>query len=163
MQHLTLLLLTIVLLAIVIQDIKYRAIHFMLPVLLCIVAVIRFFMFENNPKELIGTVVFLGLVLIGLFVYISVKEKKILNPVDTFIGMGDLVFFIAIMPLFFSTAYILFFCSGMLFSVFCHVLFTKNKAAHVPLAGYLSVYLILVFIADFCIEKELFYTHNILI
>jgi len=102
------------------------------------------------------------LVLLGLFLYASVKSKRIINPIDSSIGLGDIVFFVAIIPLFFSTTYIFFFSTGMLFSIICHLLFTKNKEAHVPLAGYLSIYLILFFIVDFCIGKELFYTHNII-
>jgi len=150
------------LLAVVFQDLKHRAIHVVLPILLCIGAIARFLILEHAISELLFTGVFLVLVLLGLFIYTSVKSKRIINPIDSSIGLGDIVFFIAIIPLFFSTTYILFFSTGMLFTIACHVLFTKNKEAHVPLAGYLSIYLILLLIVDFCIDKELFYTHNII-
>ncbi|NQY30188.1 MAG: hypothetical protein HRT69_12050 [Flavobacteriaceae bacterium] len=150
------------LIAVVFQDLKYRAIHVILPIILVVVAIARFLVLDHPVYELFFTVLFLALVLLGLFVYTSIKSKRIINPVDSSIGLGDIVFFIAVVPLFFSTTYILFFSTGMLFSIICHMLFTKNKEAHVPLAGYLSIYLILLFIVDFCIDKELFYTHNII-
>lgn len=150
------------LLAVVFQDLKYRAIHVVLPVLLCVAATARFLILEHSIFELLFTVAFLGLVMLGLFLYTAIKLKKISNPINSSIGLGDIIFFIAVIPLFFSTTYILFFSTGMLFSVICHLLFTKNKEAHVPLAGYLSVYLILLTIVNFFIDKELFYTHNII-
>jgi len=150
------------LLAVVFQDLKHRAIHVVLPILLCIGAITRFLILEYAISELLFTVVFLVLVLLGLFIYTSIKSKRIINPVDSSIGLGDIVFFIAVIPLFFSTTYILFFSTGMLFSIVCHLLFTKNKAAHVPLAGYLSIYLILLSMVNFFTDKELFYTHNII-
>jgi len=152
----------LILLVVVFQDLKYRAIHVILPILLFIAAIARFLLLKHHIYQLVSTVVFLGLVLLGLFLYTSVKSKKISNPIDSSIGLGDIVFFIAIIPLFFSTTYILFFSTGMLFTIACHLLFTRNKEAHVPLAGYLSIYLILLSIVDFCIDKELFYTHNII-
>jgi len=147
---------------VVFQDLKYRAIHVVLPMLLFIVAIIRFFILGHPIFELLFTVFFLGLVMLGLFAYTAVKSKKISNPINSSIGLGDIIFFIAIIPLFFSTTYIYFFSTGMLFSIICHMLFTKNKAAHVPLAGYLSIYLILLTVVNFFIDKELFYTHNII-
>jgi len=152
----------LVLLVVVFQDLKYRAIHVILPILLFVGAIARFLILEHAISELLFTVVFLVLVLLGLFIYTSIKSKKIINPIDSSIGLGDIVFFIVIIPLFFSTTYIFFFSTGMLFTIACHLLFTKNKEAHVPLAGYLSIYLILLFIVDFFIDKELFYTHNLI-
>lgn len=150
------------LVAVVVQDLKYRAIHVLLPILLLAGAIVRFFILEHPISELLFTVVFLMMVMVGLFTYTVVKTKKISNPIDKSIGLGDLVFFIAIIPLFFSTAYILFFTTGMLFSIICHLLFTKDKEAHVPLAGYLSIYLIVLSVINFLTDKEFFYTHNII-
>jgi len=85
-----------------------------------------------------------------------------INPINTVIGIGDIVFFIAIIPLFFSTTYILFFITGMLFSIACHFIFNKRKELHVPLAGYLSIYLLLFIAINTLTANELFYTHHII-
>jgi hypothetical protein len=134
----------------------------MLPVGIFVVALVRFFVLENHYSELFFSMLFLGLVLLGLFLYVSVKSRKLINPIDSFIGLGDIVFFVAILPLFYMTTYLVFFSTGMLFSIVCHLLFTKDKEAHVPLAGYLSIYLLLALFLDFYLEKELFYTHIII-
>lgn len=133
-----------------------------LPILLFITALGKFFMLKNPISELITTLVFLSIVLIVLFVYVSIKSKKIINPIDGVIGLGDIVFFIAVIPLFYSTSYVLYFITGMFFSVLCHFIFNKRKELHVPLAGYLSIYLLILGIAGFIIDKELFYTHYLL-
>jgi hypothetical protein len=147
---------------VVFQDLKYREIHVVIPVLLFAVGGARFFILGHSVYELLFTTVFLMLVMLGLFVYTTVKTKKLSNPINDSIGIGDIVFFIAVIPLFFSSTYIIFFSTGMLFSIICHLLFTKNKESHVPLAGYLSLYLMLLFVVDFFINTELFYTHNII-
>ena len=155
-------LLIIILLFITIQDIKHRAIHSVLPVVLFIMALTRFIYLEHNINELLMTVGFLFLVMLGLFLYFSIKSKKIINPINSVIGIGDIVFFIAIIPLFFSTTYILFFITGMFFSIACHLIFNKRKELHVPLAGYLSIYLLIFITINTLTTKELFYTHNII-
>lgn len=158
----TTILLTVILLFILVQDIKYRAIHYILPLALFVVALSRFIYLKQNFKELLMTLGFLFLVLLGLFIYFSIKSKKIINPINSAIGLGDLIFFIAIIPLFYSTTYILFFITGMLFSAVCHLLFNKRKELHVPLAGYLSLYLLVFILLNKGTTTELFYTHNIL-
>ncbi|WP_452223479.1 prepilin peptidase [Lacinutrix chionoecetis] len=155
-------LLLIVLLFITIQDIKQRAIHYTLPIILFIFGLVKFIYLKQELQELLITVSFLILVILGLFLYFSVKSKKITNPINKAIGLGDIVFFVAIIPLFYSTTYIIFFISGMFFSVACHMLVNNRKELHVPLAGYLSIYLILFITANTLTNKELFYTHNII-
>ncbi len=150
-----------VLFFVVIQDIKYRAIHFTLPLGILVLALVRFFVLGKDYHELLQSLFFLVIVLIGLFLYLSLKFKKIINPIDHFIGLGDLVFFIAVLPLFYKSTYVLFFITGMLFSIISHLLFTKDKEAHVPLAGYLSIYLGLIQLVAFYLDKELFYTNEL--
>ncbi len=81
--------------------------------------------------------------IIGVTLYFSFKNKSFVNPVDSMIGLGDILFFVAITPLFNLKSYILFFIVGMLFSLVIHIIvnaFKKQKT--VPLAGYLALFLI---------------------
>ena len=81
---------------------------------------------------------------LGLFFYYSFKEKKVVNPIDTRIGLGDILFFLAITPLFSLKSYILFFIIGMLFSLIIHVVINAIKPQKtVPLAGYLALILVI--------------------
>ena len=59
------------------------------------------------------------------------------------IGLGDVLFFLAITPLFNLKTYILFFIIGMIFSLVIHISVNAiKKQKTVPLAGYLSIILI---------------------
>jgi hypothetical protein len=81
--------------------------------------------------------------LIGLCFYFSLKHKKIINPIDTFVGLGDIVFFLAITPLFNKSDYILFFVFGLIFALILHIGLSFIKPSNtVPLAGYMSLFLI---------------------
>lgn len=151
-----------VLMLMIVQDLKYRLMHVSLPVILFITALVKFFYLEHSLMELGTTVTFLGLVLLGLWGYLSLKSRKVINPIDQSIGLGDIAFFVAIIPLFYVTTYMIYFSSGMLFAIICHLVFTKDKERNVPLAGYLSVYLLGATLVNLFIEKELFYTHFIL-
>ena len=150
------------LLLVIFQDLKQRAIHVSLPVIICGLAIAKFKLAAYPLQELLTTSIFLGIIIFGLFIYVSVKSKKIVNSIDSSIGLGDIVFFVAIIPLFFSTSYVLFFITGMLISIFGHIFFNKRKDLHVPLAGYLSMYLIALLVLNTFTTNELFYTHYLL-
>ena len=151
--------LIIVLLLVVIQDFKYRAIHVVLPLLLLVAGLAKFFAQKNSGLELVTTFLFLALVMLGLVLYLSVKHRKVINPLKQDIGLGDIVFFIVIIPLFYVQSYVVFFITGMVLTILLHLLTGGKKEDHLPLAGYLSGYLLLLMMVDFCVTKELFYTH----
>ena len=144
------------------QDCKYQLIHVSIPVILLILSLWNFLHKEIPLRELIPSTVFLVLVITGLFVYVSLKSKKLVNPIDSFLGLGDILFFLAIIPLFYVTSYVVFFISGMFFSAITHLLLGGNKKEHLPLAGYLSIYLIVLLLVNQSTAKELFYTYDLL-
>ncbi len=150
------------LLLVVFQDLKQRAIHVMLPIAIGVLATAKFLIYDNPIQEVLVTFTFLVLIMVGLFAYVSFKSKRLVNPIDSSIGLGDIVFFIAVIPLFFSTSYVIFFTTGMILSILGHLFFNKRKDLHVPLAGYLSMYLIALLILNFCSTTELLYTHYLL-
>lgn len=137
--------LIILLVGISYQDIRSRQIHiFLLSILLLITITLNYL---TNGLSYIDTIKIIGFVLIniiGLFVYYSVKSRRLINPIDKFLGFGDIIFLIAVSPLFTLNKFILFFVTGLLFSLFIHLIiknFSENKT--IPLAGYLSVYLLI--------------------
>jgi len=77
-------------------------------------------------------------------VYFSIKNKGWVNPFQNMIGIGDLLFLVALVPFFTSRNYILFFVMGMIFSL---ILYGVIKSIYrientIPLAGYLSIFMI---------------------
>ncbi len=134
----------IVLIIIIWQDLKQRAIHVSLPFFLFLIAlVINFFTDHLDYMMSLKNIGFVVINILGLVLYYSVKNKSIVNPIDSMIGLGDILFFIAITPLFDLKSYILFFIVGMLFSLILHIIVnTIKKQKTVPLAGYLALLLI---------------------
>lgn len=141
---LSLYLLILVLLIIVYQDLKQRTIHVALPVITFILAlVINYFTFELSSTDALLNLAFIAFNIIVLIIYFSIKSKKIVNPIDTAIGLGDIVFFIAITPLFTLRPFVLFFIFGLVFSLLMHLIGNiVREIKTIPLAGYFAMFLV---------------------
>ena len=157
MEYLILIALFIVFGLITYQDIKFRHIHFILPLLVFAFA----YMIRKetlNHIEMAKSTGFLVANFMMISCYFSLKSKKLINPFKTLIGIGDLIFLMGVLPLFSFRNYILFFISGMLFSLLLYASFRKQYVQQtIPLAGYLSLYIILLLCLDFFIPTQLFY------
>ncbi|KIA94987.1 hypothetical protein B8T70_15010 [Flavobacterium sp. AJR] len=80
----------------------------------------------------------------------AIKSKKILNPFHHYFGLGDLLFYIAITPLFLVENYILFFVLSMLFAIILQLALRKYiKEETVPLAGFSALLLCLVLLKEY--------------
>ena len=134
-----------VLLFVLYYDVKQRMIHVILPVLIFgIATLINYFSINLTLSSIIYNMGFILVNILGLTLYFSLKAKGFINPIDNSIGLGDVVFFFAITPLFNFKAFILFFISGLFFSllVYTITLMFKNVKT-IPLAGYLSLFLVM--------------------
>lgn len=124
------------------QDLQMRHIHVVLPVLIFLSSC---FLIKTDLEVIGINLLFLVITLSVLTLYMSLKNKKFLNPFKNYFGLGDLFFYLAITPLFFLYNYVLFFVVSMIFAIVVQKLFQKLiKYDSVPLAG-LSA-LLLVFI-----------------
>ncbi len=143
------------LLIITYQDFKDRSIHlaWLIAVFLCAIALL--WIQGQALSDLISPVLFVIIVLFVLWIYLSLKQKRFLNPLKNHIGLGDVFFFLAITPLFNLHNYMLFFITGMLLSLIVSGLFTK-KNRMIPLAGILALYLTILKIGSFFLEKDIF-------
>lgn len=156
MNHLLIVVLLIALGFIIYQDIKYRYIHVGLPIL--IFGIVFYLNFQIIIfSELIKSLLFLGINFIVITAYFSVKNFKIINPFKHYVGIGDLVLLIGIIPLFPFRNYILFFITGMLFSLIMYAFFNKKYVQKtIPLAGYLSLYTMILIILKMFLAINLF-------
>lgn len=95
-------------------------------------------------KGIALNLLFLCILLVGLTVYVSLKERKLINITKGFFSIGDILFLIAILPLFTLSNYVLYFTAGTIFSLLIHAisLLLKSKNNTVPFAGYMSLLLI---------------------
>ncbi|OUL62336.1 hypothetical protein B8T70_10410 [Flavobacterium sp. AJR] len=77
------------------------------------------------------------------------KSKKFLNPFQHYFGLGDLLFYTAITPLFLLRNYILFFILSLLFAILMQFGLKKFiKEETVPLAGFSALFLIIMILKD---------------
>lgn len=73
-------------------------------------------------------------------------------------GLGDLLFFVAVVPLFSTYNYILFFITGMLFSIVGFlVIRLTTKTELVPLAGLLGLYIVVLKFISYTTGFDLFF------
>lgn len=127
------------------QDYRKRMIHLFLPVVVFLLGLL--INYSSESLELVSIVYNCSFILVnftGLVLYFSIKDRSFANPIDTQIGLGDLVFFVAITPLFNLKTFVLFFVFGLVFSLLLHAtMLVFKKVKTIPLAGYLSLFLVL--------------------
>ncbi|QOG02178.1 hypothetical protein [Flavobacterium sp. MDT1-60] len=133
-----------------IQDWKFRKIHVVLPL---VIFAISFFIIAIEKYDLLEIVLFnTGFFLTTLSIltiYMSMKSKRFLNPFQHYFGLGDLLFYVAITPLFLLKNYILFFILSLLFAIILQFGLKKFiKEETVPLAGFSALFLFIVILKD---------------
>lgn len=143
--------------AIIYQDFKYRAIHLLLLIGVFICSCVLLWYHQKSLHSLLYIIAFLVTVIFFLWIYTALKNKDIL-AIKQGIGWGDILFFIAVAPLFSVRGYILFFISGMVMALIFFFLF-KNvaKTKLIPLAGILAGHLIVLKFLSFSLNIEIFY------
>ena len=163
MSNLLLVILTIVLSVIIYQDFKSREISwFLIPLLLtigCTNALINidFTSFLTYSSINLTTVI---LNLLGVTIFVSLKEKKITNIVDSYLGLGDILFFLVLTVLFSPINFFLFFIGSILIISLIYggvFLFNKNKETLIPLAGAMSLLLIVALVLQYFTPSLNFY------
>lgn len=141
-----------------IQDIKYRHIHILLPLITFFSAVYSIGQKYNAwlfLKIILSNIMFIIATVFIMAVYMSLKNRVILNPFKNYFGLGDLLFYIAISPFFILYNYILFFIFSLVFVLVAHYIFKKymvNKT--IPLAGYASVLVLFILAGDIFINSS---------
>lgn len=149
MDWLFLLGLMITLLLIFLQDLKRREIHIMLPISIFLISTRLVFENEEKWRIIAGNIVFFMVTFLITVVYMSLKSKKILNPFQHYFGLGDLLFYISITPLFYLYNYVVFFISSLIFTIVIQVVFKSFVKEKIPLAGLASIMLVVIFFIDF--------------
>lgn len=130
------------------QDWKYRRIHVLLPILVFAIGMFMvngFFIY----KAILINVAFFAIVFSCLVLYMSIKAKAFLNPLEHYFGLGDVMFYIAISPLFDVKQYAVFFITSMLFALIMQLILKKYSTHKtVPLAGFSALLLFIGVLVD---------------
>lgn len=143
-----------------VQDYKSRSIHLFVFIGIAVLSTAIFLLEDILMWNVIGlNALFVIVVMMLLFLYTSVKEAQFVNIFKQYFGLGDLLFFLVVTPLLSQRNFILFFITGLVLSGLVHwLLVSKKSGKTIPLAGYLSIYLILLRATDYCLVTNLFYT-----
>jgi len=142
------LVLVVTLLLVFYQDVKERkAYWFAFPIIaLCC----GFLFYQNSLLELFYGSIVINLIFIGVLltiIYLYSKFKLKTDFKNTF-GLGDTLLFLALAFSFSSVSFITLFVFSLIFALVLHLLFKKkSKLQTVPLAGYMSLFFCLVYVA----------------
>lgn len=134
------------LLIFVYQDFKYRAIS--------IIGLLVFFVLAGLDKGdwvYFGiNCLFIGIQMLLLSLYFSIKHGKIINITKTYLGIGDIFFFIPLCWLFSPHQFMLFFIISLCLVLIGFILIKiiLNNIETIPLAGGMSIVLIGVLIME---------------
>jgi|SRR3989344_8714186 len=160
--------LIVCLLFIAFQDFKQRAISWFLIPLLLIGFVYTAFQnsrYEIVLKDVAFNLSFIMLQLVLLTVYMSVKNKKIVNIVNTYIGIGDILFFVVIAAAFSPFNFIVFYLTSTILTLFGFMLYAliKKSTKEIPLAGSMASVMIVLMAINFCFPNLNFYNDEFFI
>lgn len=136
------------------QDFKSRAVAWYLPILLFAVAL--WSAFQNNQVwifEWLMSLLFLVFQLAAVYLYFAITRKNFrFKFFDQFLGWGDVLFLVAVIPFFSFKRYLLYYSTSLIFALSAHLLWSKLKKKqllHIPLLGWLGLYFIAVFLVEF--------------
>jgi hypothetical protein len=131
--------LIIVLLVILFQDLKLRSVHWSLFPMLFVCSI--FIGIENIEIMQWGfSFLFLATLMLSLTLYLTIKTGKLVNITNGFFSWGDILFLLAIIPVFDVSTFMLFFTFGTLLTLIIHVLVHVIKAQKtIPYAGYMAL------------------------
>ena len=126
------------------QDIKERMVTwFLFPLVAICCSTIHYN--ETLPELFLSSVLF-NLILVSVFVIIIYlySRFKLLVSFNKAIGLGDICLFYAMSLAFSSVTFLVLFISSLIFSLVIHSAL-KKEASTVPLAGYISLFLVMVY------------------
>src|SRR5687768_11456801 len=103
---------------IIYQDFTTRSIHwFTISALVVLFVVLRISATDNEWTDVMVNAGFILIQLIGLTLYFSLKKRSWHNPVNTLIGLGDILYLLVMAVAFSNINFILFITTGLCFAL----------------------------------------------
>lgn len=130
------------------QDTKERLVYWFLFPIIAICSGIL--LYKSMFFELFKTTVMINLAFVSFLILViySYSKLKLKTSIAQTFGLGDALLFFALAFTFSSVSFLVLFVFGLVFSLVLH-LFLKNRSEHknVPLAGYLSLFFSIAYVA----------------
>ena len=121
------------------QDVKERQVYWFLFPISGLCCAILFYFKTIEELFYISVLINLAFVTILLLIIYVYTKFKIKTTFNTVFGLGDVMLFLALALSFSSVSFIVLFSSALIFSLVLHLVLNK-KSATVPLAGYMSLF-----------------------
>lgn len=127
---------------IIYEDFKYRAIHWWWLVFITLLGI---YGMQISLKSVCYNILFIISQILIINTYFSIKHKEIINITNTYLGLGDILFFISIAFYFMPVDYIHFHIYALVFtllisSISIYTQPLNGKLKTIPLAGYMSIF-----------------------
>lgn len=155
------------LVVIVFQDFKQRQISWFLIPLAFAGFICKAVIYENNMMhDFLFNAAFVVLQLVCLTLYFSLKNRKFLNILDTYLGLGDILFLIVVCAVFSPVNFILFYLCSMIMTlvgVLLYNFFSGKPTKDIPLAGSMAAMLFVLVIMTIVFPGINFYNDTLLI
>lgn len=144
--------LIITLLTIAYQDFKSREVQWFWFPLLLVLALFKIW-YLDQFKELFSfllNVIMVLLQLLLLTLYFSIKERKLINIADSYLGWGDILFLLNLCFLLSPLNFILFYLVSLLVTITSYLIYNAfvNSSKPIPLAGLQAIVFTIVYIID---------------
>jgi hypothetical protein len=132
---------------IMIEDFKYRSIHWLNIVALgaAVVLGILLHAFTYSTQDFLFNLLFLGIQFISLTIYFSIKQGRLINITYAHIGSGDIMYLLVLSPLFSPTAYVIFTLGSLIMALLGVVMYqwrSGRSVVEIPLASFMAIWLI---------------------
>jgi len=135
-------LLVLVFLLIIYQDFKERAISvWTIPLIFLLSLYLAWSDLIWEAWFLLFNVAFIAVQLLGVSLYFSLKHRQWVNVTKDYLGLGDVLFFLAITPLFAPLQFCCFFVASLVFILLGAGIYhlSIHKLKTIPLAGAMSI------------------------
>lgn len=124
------------------EDIRYRAVSiWTFPVLFAALLASRAYAtsWSVTLTSALVNLIIISVQLAGIWLYLMVKHRTLVNPMQGFIGWGDVLFWLAVLPAFSPINFLLFYIISLSVALLIHGTLRKvhlyGDATRVPLAG----------------------------
>ena len=140
------------------QDWKIRAVHVLVFPVLLACSCYSFWQMNLDLNLLVLNSFFILSIVGLLFIYISIKVGKMVNFFGEYFGLGDLLFLLAIVPLFGQRNFMLFVIVAVFLTMSIeYFLMKKRENKTNPLAGYLAKYVLVLKSISMIFSIDIFY------
>ncbi len=130
------------------QDFSERQISWLLLPLVFLLCTLKQFSncgITETGEALLLNFMFVILQFLLLTLWMSLKNKKWINVIDHYIGLGDLLFFVAVCDFFSPVGFMVYYIGGLLVTLIGFIIYRNLKrdaSLQIPLAGGMSLLLI---------------------